>query len=852
MAPRSRSLRAVAVLALLLPALLQAQAGPVTRGEVTITPGPQFTTTSWVRWLATPLFGSRNRALWNTPITLPELDAGATGGGLRRAGRGTIRDSGMVFLAGADGSSWIFVPLARSIPRVVQEAVLPAQIRDPILLDLVSARNPAGPLVAAALATAAGVPNQEAWLVVLPAQAGLVPDSGGAAGRTGYLLRGDPTPSADSVGPVAEGQVITSLALLHRLLTHPDERVDAVGVLQASLFNIFVGNLDPRFLDWRWQAARTAGGVHWRLLGTFRETALANYNGTVANLSRPLQPDLVSFGARYPHALAGFPDQASVYRFLLGGLGRATWDSVAAVLQASLTDSAIAAAVGVLPAPYRERDGERLARILRERRDRLPEAVARLYGAVRRNAELHGTTGAESVQLAWPHPDTLVVALGADRSTFVREETRTLTLFLCSGRDTLRLAAAAARGPSVRVVPGPGATLWVEGAPPQGKVTVYGQPGTDTLVPPTVLPIHPTVVADPLRHLDATGQIRSEGTKGLSPTTWFEISSGVGVAIGGGVVRTDWKGAARPYRNRQTLRAAYGTDANSMAVEYLGDFRWANSPLQLHVTAAASGIGAVYFYGFGNDTPGDSASGYYRAGRNWYGAQAKLVVPVSTAVEVGGGVQVARVNTPVDTALFIGIDQPYGTPGFGEAGLLGEVTLDTRDVKGAPAHGAFATLSGRWYPFIVDGTGAFGTVAGSLAVYHALAWWPRMTVAARVAGTATFGDVPYFQAASIGGSRTVRGLPQGRYEGNQAVYGNLDLRLRVSRVQFVLPWDLGLLALADVGRVFVTGESSSTWHPSFGGGVWVAVLDRSFVANLSVAGGGGQGTFLMAQGGFAF
>ena len=67
--------RAPVVLSLLLivPPLV-AQAPPVTRDSVTVVPGPQFSTTSWIRWLATPLFGARYRQLWRTPITLPVLD----------------------------------------------------------------------------------------------------------------------------------------------------------------------------------------------------------------------------------------------------------------------------------------------------------------------------------------------------------------------------------------------------------------------------------------------------------------------------------------------------------------------------------------------------------------------------------------------------------------------------------------------------------------------------------------------------------------------------------------------------------------------------------------------------------
>jgi hypothetical protein len=114
------------------------------------------------------------------------------------------------------------------------------------------------------------------------------------------------------------------------------------------------------------------------------------------------------------------------------------------------------------------------------------------------------------------------------------------------------------------------------------------------------------------------------------------------------------------------------------------------------------------------------------------------------------------------------------------------------------------------------------------------------------------GTVPYFEAAFVGGGRTVRGLPQGRYSGNQSVFGNLDVRLRVSKVQFVLPWDFGVLLLADAGRVFVTGEQSNAWHPSVGGGLWVALLDRSLAATVSVATGAGAGVFINAGAGFTF
>ena len=176
------------------------------------------------------------------------------------------------------------------------------------------------------------------------------------------------------------------------------------------------------FLDWRWEAIPSPeGGLIWRPLGTFREGALARYDGIATYLSRPLQPDLTTFGPDYPHTLTGIPDQASAYRYLIGSLGRPVWDSIAAALQAGLTDSVIAAAVGRMPAAYQALVGERLIRTLRERRDNLPRAVDLMFEQVRGQAEVYGSAGAEAVTVEWPAPDSLSLTHGT-RSGALRGE----------------------------------------------------------------------------------------------------------------------------------------------------------------------------------------------------------------------------------------------------------------------------------------------------------------------------------------------------------------------------------------------------------------------------------------------
>jgi hypothetical protein len=106
----------------------------------------------------------------------------------------------------------------------------------------------------------------------------------------------------------------------------------------------------------------------------------------------------------------------------------------------------------------------------------------------------------------------------------------------------------------------------------------------------------------------------------------------------------------------------------------------------------------------------------------------------------------------------------------------------------------------------------------------------------RGGGRRVFGDYPYRDAAYIGGGGlektvfqepgyTVRGYRSNRFAGDSSLYGNADLRLRLGRITLLLPCHVGVFGLYDVGRVWLSGETSDTWHSSYGGGIWLSLLN---------------------------
>ena len=108
------------------------------------------------------------------------------------------------------------------------------------------------------------------------------------------------------------------------------------------------------------------------------------------------------------------------------------------------------------------------------------------------------------------------------------------------------------------------------------------------------------------------------------------------------------------------------------------------------------------------------------------------------------------------------------------------------------------------------------------------------TLGLRVGGKKVWGEAPFHESAFLGGDATIRGYSAQRFAGDAATYANGELRLFLKHFSV---GDVGVFALADVGRVFVEGESSDRWHKAGGGGIWFAVLNPGTSVTLALASG---------------
>jgi outer membrane protein assembly factor BamA len=172
---------------------------------------------------------------------------------------------------------------------------------------------------------------------------------------------------------------------------------------------------------------------------------------------------------------------------------------------------------------------------------------------------------------------------------------------------------------------------------------------------------------------------------------------------------------------------------------------------------------------------------------------------------------------------FIADAQPLGLGRFGQAGLQMDFRHDTRDDPGFPTRGFTTQLTGSYYPATWSVKSPFEKVSAAATAYFSIPVLTRPVLALRAGAEKLFGNFPYYEAAFLGGSNTVRTYHFHQYAGDAAYYGSTELRVPVAQFPLFLPWNIGLIGFADAGRVYVDNDSPGGWHTAAGIGGWIAV-----------------------------
>ena len=87
-------------------------------------------------------------------------------------------------------------------------------------------------------------------------------------------------------------------------------------------------------------------------------------------------------------------------------------------------------------------------------------------------------------------------------------------------------------------------------------------------------------------------------------------------------------------------------------------------------------------------------------------------------------------------------------------------------------------------------------------------------------------DIPFYQAANLGGNTGLRGYRNQRFTGQSLFYTSTNLKWFIKELKSeVLPLQFGILGGFDVGRVWQNKETSAQLYSDFGAGFWLQTAD---------------------------
>ena len=846
----------------------------------TVIPGARYDNDGFERWL----LGAGYRDIWTLPIEIPVLDLDTAKGGLTILETGGFGQSFTLEMRGADGLEYAVRSLdkdpTRRLAPELQGTVVAAIVQDQIAGFL-----PTAGLVVDGLLEPTGLLYVTHELVVVPDDPRLGDLRADYAGLVG-LLTDRPQEGPDNTPGFAGSRQISNTGnFLERLEEGACNRANAREYLKARLMDMLIGDRDRHPGQWTW--ARFPDGDDcfvWRPIPEDRDQAFIKNDGFVMTMYRLAVPQAVEFGPDYPSLLGLTWNGWELDRQILVELDEPEWVEVAEEIRDELTDEVIDAAVRRLPPDHYDLVGEFLETSLKSRRDRLvPEAVD-YFRMISHRAEIKATDRDEIAVFEHHENGDLTVTIQyaegprSDapyfRRTFRRADTDEVRLFLQGGDDEARVTGA--RGHViVRIVGGGGDDRFAnDGASPSRRTRFYDDRGDNEFEGPGAVDE---------RSFERPPSTNLVHRYALDWGTYWRIFPELGYSPDHGLQlgflgQIDTYGFRKvPWDRRHEIFFQISTVGPEIDGYWNARYREAVGRGDALIRTSYAGGNILRFYGFGNDT---EIIDDELVDDDFYKVRQREIV-VSPALEwswgrwgsrtgeeeprpdfrpemrAGFAPVVKHASSPLESnedRFIATLDPPpLGVGEFGQMGAEGWFELDTRDQPGYPRGGVRVRTSGTLWAPAWDVEDTFGKVRWTASTYLTPGSSPRVpTLAMRFGGEKIWGAYPFHEAAFIGGSRNVKGYHRQRYAGDASLYGNAELRLPISQFMFLFPTEFGVHGVADVGRVFYDGDpdDADTWHAGFGGGVWLALFNRTRTISATFMGGEIFGFYL--QTGFAF
>jgi len=780
-------------------------------------------------------FGENYRKEWSAETKLPVIHLFVFRGGLSTVREGGGNQTHSLRLKDKTGMEWVL----RSVEKY-PDAVLPAELRETFLSDIVtdamSAQHPYSALIVPPIASAVGVPHANPIIGIV------APDS--VLGKYAKLFEGKIC-LLEEREPM--GKSVSYIEMQEALDSTNNNSFDSTTFLKARILDVFVGDWDRHGDQWRFTAEKNEYGKKYIPMPRDRDQVFYTNQGVFPYLeSRPyIQPFFEGFNPKIRNVGTFLFTSTLLNARLINQFSYQDWMSITNEFVKEVTDSVLELALHRLPTSSYDLRHNELLNILKSRRADLPRAFSAYYYFLNKNVLIQTSNKNEFIQIKTTPNNEIQVSIYKLSPNHKKEQniffktydpkiTNEIRFFIGNGNDsiiidnrtTIKLKFTGAEGPKVFNI-----------LESNKKVDVFERENAVIFTGDTKR-FKKHISNDSLNTAVIPGNLFNT----VAPLINIGYNPDDGILLGGvvtfscGLDYTTSSFSTKKYTSFQQFGFVHSFETRAFEAKYNSE--WKNligaADLQIHATVNAPNNMQNYF-GTGNTTSfnksGNYAS-YYLSRYSLYklspdlrwGSKEKGSFSAGPSLEFYTYDSADNAGRYIETSSAV---QTYDSSTLSKSKLHGGIILeynrDRKDHKLLPANGTFINVRLQGYAGLNSYSKSFAQVFANLGFYKSIDANETLVIAERVGGGATLGSAAFYQSMFIGGQGNLLGYRRNRYAGQYMAYNNLEARLRLANFKnYILPGQLGLIGLYDIGRVWQKEDQSHQWHNGVGGGIFFA------------------------------
>ena len=830
--------------------------------EKTYTNKDQFSTTQSAsiytkeatskRKFYTAIWGEHYREFYGKQVNAPVVFLDTLMGGLTPIKRGGGQQSKSLRLEDKKGRQFVMRALKKSTIKFLQANAfqdtyigdaLDGTVVDKFLADFYTTSHPYTPFAIGGLADAVGINHTNPVLYYIPKQE-VLGEYNDDFGDELYMIEehvGDTQLESESFGKPKK--ILSTADVLQEINKSGKAVVDEPSYIRARLFDMLLGDWDRHEDQWRWALFENEDGTEYcKPIPRDRDQAFSKYDGTLISLMTRAIPGLRKMQS-YDEDLRSVKWFAtSPYHLdltLITASGWEEWEKQAKYLQEGISDADIEKAFAVIPDEIK---GETIADIktkLKGRRGNLMKIAKAYFTYLNSFGVVTGTQKSDDFKITrLPDGKTTIKIdrkdLGILNRTFSNDITKEIWIYGLDGKDSFVVDGDGDHTIKIRIIGGKKNDTY--DFKNTKNVKLYDYKSKENTI---VNKSSRKWLVDDYKINNYDHRKVKYSFKQLLPLIAFNPDDGLKI---GALSKYTFYGLQRnPFTYRHSISAAYYTSTAGFDLSYKGEF----SNIFHHWNFGIEGLYtspnfAENFFGFGNETEYDADAEDLDFNRvrirkwntaislNWRGANGAhfQFKPLVESFDIENTPDRFVGALPDNASIFE--RQIYG-------GVEASYNVENKNSAVFPTLGLDIGLTVGYKTNIdnTDSENSFGYIKPEIAIAHKLTKNGSMVLATKLGGELILGDdFEFYHAARIGGNHSLRGFRNERFTGKRSFYQNTDLRIPIGGLKTsFIPFRFGVSGSFDYGRVWIADDTSTIWHNSVGGSLWV-VGAEALTANI--------------------